>query len=420
MLKKCVLTTLFFSLVHSQSAYCLPASAHGKATDAINTSNTTTNVTNTSAKVAPATKAHASKVKIMKYNLDLPQNELSARVKPSKPATAHHRKHSEDSLLPEALKNGRSVHRYRFLMGFSLHNDSVADDLRLIGETATPPSFTPKAEPASPDVIGHSSRIETHHNLGFGLMMGIEFYDSLALTLNYERWHRHDQTSNAFKFPEHIVVHPPFIASDRFATRQFGQMSYHYDTASLLFSQSLPPISAFVSQILVGGKWLKLDAKRALLLDNFIEPGINPNLGLYTEGSFQSIEHSKFNGIGPAVGLQGRVPFLMKDNPIGIFGSVLFSMLFDDIDAHSTVIFDDGDTILTITEDDDIDNRQVFNATIRLGFDYLLPLNEDDMLQFAIGYQFDYYENIFRSPSQLDHDSWFSKKGIFAEIVMAV
>lgn len=119
---------------------------------------------------------------------------------------------------------------------------------------------------------------------------------------------------------------------------------------------------------------------------------------------------SKFNGLGPRVGIDARYDFGGEIEGFGIVGgaSAAYFLGETDLTSHASFSEDDGDVVDAVSISEDMENHAVTNLRANVGIDYVYFFDNEgrSTLGLELGYLVDFYDNAVSNFSELEdfHD----------------
>lgn len=113
---------------------------------------------------------------------------------------------------------------------------------------------------------------------------------------------------------------------------------------------------------------------------------------------FSATETSKFNGLGPRVGMDARYDFGEAMAGFGIVGGASLAYYLGDTDLTVDTIESDatGEASPNIeTATDNINNHSITNLRANLGIDYVYFFDNEELstLGIEVGYMVDFYDD---------------------------
>ena len=163
-----------------------------------------------------------------------------------------------------------------------------------------------------------------------------------------------------------------------FGSAVTGSFSTHVDQIDLVGGQFIPVQSCLIFHPFIGLRW-------AQLKEEFYTTITHPSGTVI----FENFE-SKYNGIGPNMGLSANYFMTPQFSLVGYLGAAL---LFGDIDASSTFFDNEINLGLHETNAKNTNHRLVPMVDMKLGFDYTTFV-DIYLLNIELGWKFTEYFNV--------------------------
>jgi hypothetical protein len=217
----------------------------------------------------------------------------------------------------------------------------------------------------------------TDYDFGWEVSLGYVFEETAnGVELSYRGLHSSSDASTISDGSVDNIIAPPGGGVDNHYASADNKLTYDFDTIDLMFSQFVD-FGNYVQMRFSGG-----------LAYAFIKQKSHTDfVGDGTEG-VQNTE-SKFQGLGPRVGSDGRYDF---GDGFGIVGGASLAYLLGKLDS-SNEFYDVTTNVKTWDYHEDVSNHAVLNVRANLGVDYVYFFNNDEgsTLGLEVGYLADYY-----------------------------
>lgn len=219
---------------------------------------------------------------------------------------------------------------------------------------------------------------ETDYDFGFEATLGYLFEETAnGIELSYRGLHSSNDDSvsiddGGFDSID-IPGGNPGIGPYEYAS---NELTYDFNTIDLMISQFVN-FGDFVQMRFSGGlayAYIKQKSQTTFLGDG-------------QEGSQKT--ESKFSGLGPRVGTDGRYDF---GDGFGIVGGLSLAYLLGSLDSNNQ-FYDQTNVVEDWNYQEDVDSHAVLNVRANLGVDYVYFLNNDEgsTIGLELGYLADYY-----------------------------
>ncbi len=219
----------------------------------------------------------------------------------------------------------------------------------------------------------------TDYDFGFAASLGYLFEETAnGVELSYRGFHSSTDASVTSDGTGKDFIGVPGENNTQYVAAS-NELTYDFDTVDLMFSQFVN-FGEFVQMRFSGGlAYVFIKQKSQTYFD--VDP-TEADAGL-------QVTESKFNGLGPRLGTDGRYDF---GDGFGVLGGVSLAYLIGDLDSNNQ-FFNEVTGVEDWDYEENIDNHAVLNVRANLGIDYVFFIDNDEgsTVGVELGYLADYY-----------------------------
>lgn len=220
----------------------------------------------------------------------------------------------------------------------------------------------------------------TDYDFGFEASLGYLFEETAnGVELSYRGLHSSTNASVTADGSNDDFIGVPGDDTHTYAGAS-NELTYDFDTVDLMFSQFVN-FGEFVQMRFSGGLAYAYIKQKSQTFFN--GDGVNET------DDHEQMTESKFSGLGPRLGTDGRYDF---GDGFGILGGVSLAYLIGDLDSNNQMTnLVNGEEEWNYQEN--IDNHAILNVRANLGIDYVFFIDNDEgsTVGVELGYLADYY-----------------------------